>query len=248
MTSKGKKSNSETLVSLKCSAKKILLSQHENNNGKVIEYDDSTYGEEGVLPQTIIDDENLLLPNESGKKTYFFIDSRKVQNKLWPIMLDMNLKGILPNATNKLCWWDRNAFKTRPIGCPLKHHPKRLLVDDTVKNILGDIPTDRDFYETEGIFCSLSCCKAYILSQGNNLKYKDSIALLSMIVLSIYKKRINIPVAPSFKVLKEYGGHLGINEYRLSLGEIEYEENINSKRPLFISRSQYISEKKYKTK
>jgi hypothetical protein len=153
-------------------------------------------------------------------------------------MIDINIKGPLPPVTNKLCWWDRNSFKTVPLGCPLKYHAK-ILENKKMKK-------DTEIFETEGIFCGFACCRAYILSQKNNLKYKDSLGLLSMIALAVCKKQIDIPTAPTFKILKEYGGHLTIAEYRKLLGVIDFEENINYQRSAFITRSQYTLEKKRK--
>jgi len=208
------------------------------------------------LPQTIIDNDEIDilrsdLMHEKSRRSYYFLDVRKNQIKLWPNMIDVVSNGALPTTTIKSCWWCRHTFTTRPIGCPIRYHPhkshgvERQRVEEKFKN--ADIPlTDTDFFETEGYFCSFPCCKAYIIDKGFNAKYKESISSLSLLFKILYGKLIDIPVAPSWKILKEYGGHLTIQEYRSTFGRLEYEETINIRRPYMFASSQYISEKKIK--
>lgn len=209
------------------------------------------------LPQTLISaDEDSDIPvidllHEKSRKAYYFLDTRKIQIKYWGIMLDVTSNGVLPVSTNKPCWWCRHTFKTPPIGCPLIYHPHKTSGTDKErfeeKLKAANIPIDQnDFFETEGYFCSFPCCKAYILTQRSNIKYKDSAALLSLLLNVLYKRRDIILAAPSWKLLKEYGGHLTIQEFRSTFGKLEYDETINTRRPYMFCSSQYISEKRLK--
>ena len=235
------------------SAIQVILSGYAAQTKKILVEND----DKDALPQTLITaDEDADIPvvdllHEKSKKAYYFLDTRKIQIKYWGNMLDVTSNGSLPSYTNKPCWWCRHLFKTRPIGCPLVYHPhKKEGVDKErfeEKLKAANISRDgNDFFETEGYFCSFPCCKAYILSQRNNMKYKDSAGLLSLLMYSIYRRRDIIPAAPSWKLLKDYGGHLTIQEFRSSFGKLEYEETINTRRPYMFCSSQYISEKRLK--
>jgi hypothetical protein len=191
-----------------------------------------------------------------------------MQNKLWCNMVDVLNNGPLPSSTNKPCWWCRHTFYTRPIGCPLKYihdKPPGLERDRIVEKFeKADLPTDGkvDFFETEGYFCSLPCCKGYILDQKGYIRYKESLGLLYMMCKILYGSNWkttatvieddgkaaseDIPAAPSWKLLKEYGGHLSIQEFRASFGKFKYDESVCTRRPYLFCSSQYIFEKKIK--
>jgi len=234
------------------SAVQTILSGYASQTQKIIVDDNDPES----LPQTLISaDEDADIPivdllHEKSRKAYYFLDTRKVQNKYWGIMLDVTANGSLPMATTKPCWWCRHSFKTKPIGCPLVYHSQPEGIDKErfeEKLALANITTQgSDFFETEGYFCSFPCCKAYILSQRNSMKYKESAALLSLLFYTLYKRREIIPAAPPWKILKDYGGQLTIQEYRASFGKLEYEETVNTRRPYMFCSSQYISEKRLK--
>lgn len=219
------------------------------------------------IPQTIIadidaeSDENDIpvaeIIHEKSKRAYYFLDHRKIQNKLWGNMIDFTTNGPLPTSTNKPCWWCSGTFKNLPLGCPLRYNPNKTsgiekeryeakLKQTTIKN-----HTTNDFFETEGIFCSFPCCKAYIIDQGSNPRYKDSLTLLSL-MFSIFheipddSEDADFDAAPSWKLLKDYGGHLTYQEFRSSFGKLKYDVTVNTQRPYLYSSSQYIAEKKIK--
>lgn len=235
------------------SAVQVILAGYSTKKKKILVEND----ELEALPQTLISaDEDADIPivdllHEKSRKAYYFLDARKIQIKYWGIMLDVTMHGVLPPSTGKPCWWCRHPFKTPPLGCPLIYHSHKTEGIDKErfeeKLKAANIPIGQnDFFETEGYFCSFPCCKAYILSQRNNIKYKDSTALLSLLLYILYKRRDIIPIAPSWKLLKDYGGHLAIQEFRSSFGKLEYEETINTRRPYMFCSSQYIAEKRLK--
>lgn len=229
--SKAKTSKNESSFVLpNVSAIKIILSQYVKNRKNIEVFNEE---EDEGLPLTLIspeeDDVSMVdILHEKSKRAYYFLDARKTQIKVWPNMVDATLAGSLPVSTTKLCWWDRHPFQNKPLGCPLRYIPGK----------------EKDTYETEGYFCGFPCCKAYIINQRAEIKYKESLALLSMMFMSFYGKLDYIPIAPTWKVLKDYGGHLTIQEYKSAIGRLEYEETVNFKRSQLVCSSQYIQEKR----
>lgn len=218
------------------SAVKIVLSQYVKNRKKIEEFEEN---DGGSLPLTLVspEDEDLSITDilyEKSKLAYYFLDSHKSQIKLWPNMLDIALAGPLPESTTKSCWWDRHNFQNKPIGCPLKYIPPSK-------------QGEKETYETEGYFCSFPCCKAYIISHKSEMKYKESLTLLTMLFMSFYGKPQYIPTAPTWKILKDYCGHLTVREYRASFGRLEYQETVNVKKVQMLTSPQYIEEKRSKT-
>lgn len=144
------------------------------------------------------------------------------------------------------CRWCRHMIDSHyvPIGCPIKY-----VADKAVKKYLSAISKEsytisepiskkkkenvpknieieeKNYYETEGIFCSFNCCVAYIKSPEirNNPKYKYSFILLYQMYEEVQgtEKKDIIP-APHWLLLKENGGHLTIKEFRESFNRIEY--------------------------
>jgi hypothetical protein len=212
------------------------------------------------LPQTLISTEIedvdeipvTALLHEKSKRSYYFLDNRKIQNKFWRNLIDITSSGPLPHSTNKPCWWCRSSFTNNPVGCPLKYNIHKsgdsgASVNEKFKNA-GIKTKTNDFFETEGIFCSFPCCKAYILDQRGIAKYHESLALLSLLLAKIYgnMETIEIPIAPSWKILKDYGGHLTIEEFRATFGKIEYTPTVNMRRPYMFCSSQLLEEQKIK--
>jgi hypothetical protein len=225
----------------------ILLSQYYNI-GNV---------EEKVDKET--DDENINFLHEKDKKRrrgLYFIDPQRGHVKLWATMIDFTIGGILPRITKKPCWFCRNKFNTQPIGCPIKYNytPKNPVIVKRVMdrfkemNICVD-QNNLDFFETEGIFCSFPCVKAYILDQiskTKSSKYKKSLEYLSLLYFKINGEIAIIQSSPNWKLTSDWGGHLSSNEYRASIGTIEYLETTNVLRPYMFCSSNWIREKKIK--
>ena len=110
------------------------------------------------------------------------------------------------------CWFCRHPIplEWHPVGIPLKHK-----LDGQYK---------QDTFDCEGIFCSFNCCMAY-LNEHHEYRFKDSTVLLLMMYRKLfkqYKTITSILPSPSWKLLKEYGGHLTIEEYRKSLQHVDY--------------------------
>lgn len=233
----------------------ILAGYVESSSTKILNIET-----ENDMPQTIIgDEENEETPisdllHEKSKRCYYFLDKKK-QTKYWRIMYDLTLSGPLPQTTNKNCWWCRSKFQTIPIGCPIKYNnhkdssieKERFEQKRKAKGVSVPDTGDTDFFETIGIFCSFPCCKAYILEQKNLGKYSESLTLLTLLFKKIFAGvEPDFPIAPSWKLLKEYGGHLTIQEFRQTFGIFEYVNTVNFRRHYMYNTSEYIEEKKIK--
>jgi hypothetical protein len=215
------------------------------------------------LPQTIIqmeeDEPECVatmgeLLNEKSKRCYYFLDHRKIKNKLWRIMYDFTSNGPLPQTTSKPCWWCRHSFSTTPIGAPIKYNSHKIsgVEKERYEEKAGGVGAGtgtNDFFETTGLFCSFPCCKAYILDQRGSIRFKESLSLLSLLFTRLYGViEPDFPSAPTWKLLKDYGGHMTIQQFRQAFGVLEYTSTVNTRRPYMYSSSEYIKEKKIRLK
>ena len=184
-----------------------------------------------------------------------FLDEAKKSHKCVVSMIDFSNKNEFSseNYCRKLgynCFWCRNNIPQNiiPIGCPIKYVPNQAvktyysdisndeytIKENITKNKLKKITDskdnrikiiDKDYYITDGIFCSFNCCYAYIAENKRNPLYNISETLLLRMYNTIYSDKItSIDSAPSWRKLKEYGGDMTIDEFRSSLGKIEYKE------------------------
>lgn len=135
------------------------------------------------------------------------------------------------------CFWDRHPIggEVSAIGCPIKYVPsavykayfseinkEKFMVKQSVLEFpkIEEIAKEKnDYYETDGVFCSFECCLAFIIdNKKKNNMYSESELLLNRIA----GKKIN--PAPSWRLLKVYGGHLDIKEFRDSTKNTEYQD------------------------
>ena len=195
-----------------------------------------------------------------GRRILNFLDSKKNKIKLWPVMIDITQKGNLPFYTDKPCRYCHHCFNTHPIGCPVRYNPD--IIDknsDEYKRVIDFLnkynfnTESTDFFETEHLFCSWPCVKAYILNMlstnSMSQKYTESLSYLTLMYKKVNDLKgdiYKIPVAPPIDILEAYGGHLTIDEYRSSFGTIDYKSTVNIRRPYMFSCSQYIEEVKVK--
>lgn len=83
----------------------------------------------------------------------------------------------------------------------------------------------KDYYETDGIFCSFNCCKAFIKdNKGHNNLYEHSEFLLCKLYFDMYGvKNVNINQAPHWRLLTDYGGHLTIEQFRENFNKSKFQ-------------------------
>jgi len=142
----------------------------------------------------------------SNSKTYSYLDEAK-KNKKCAISLCEVVGSSLPNKTDFSCYWCRHPFSTIPIGCPIKKDSEKYIVD--------------------GIYCSFNCILAFLDSTRHSM-YDNSNMLLSNIYNNLFDSDLaSVIPAPSWKLLKEYGGNKSIEEFRDNFNKIEY-KNVNN--------------------
>ena len=105
------------------------------------------------------------------------------------------------------CWHCRHSLpkEWQPLGLPLKY--KKL----------------EETFECEGMFCSFNCMSAF-LAESHCYRHTNSSVLMLMMYRKLFKCNYNFKIvpAPSWKLLKAYGGHLSIEEFQKSFQHVEY--------------------------
>jgi hypothetical protein len=98
-------------------------------------------------------------------------------------------------SKNTKCWWCKNYFDSPAVQLP----------EDYYNNTFFCI----------GNFCSFNCAKSYNLNLNDTLIWKRE-SLLNLLYYETYSEYINIIPAPNWITLKEYGGTLTIEEFRMN--------------------------------
>jgi hypothetical protein len=177
-----------------------------------------------------------------------FVDEKN--DKCLITMLDWINKDKFPLKTDKLCFWCKHSFQTKPIGCPIKFINNRIeksyishitkdkyfMKENLTKNKLLHVlgikqeyieikPIETEYYLTDGIFCSFNCIIAFIDENSHDFLYNES----KMLTFNMYKDTLNketkkIKPAPHWRLLKSFGGSLSIEEFRNCFNLYEYEE------------------------
>jgi hypothetical protein len=173
-------------------------------------------------------------------------DSGFIDKKYIITMIDLFSKSQLPETTDLACFWCRHPFRTTPIGCPLKFVPsqyeKKYFSEITKDkyNLLHNISQSKreelkeeksdniivkDYYESDGVFCSFNCCIAFINDNSHNSMYTNSRTLLLKLYSDLYGyfPTTGIPPAPHWRLLSVYGGKMSIVEFREKFNVVTYE-------------------------
>lgn len=174
-----------------------------------------------------------------------FLDEAKKQRKCIPTMIHHCKKNILPETTGIHCFWCRHSFDSMPIGCPVKYVPSQVekkyvseitkdtyqikenfddrKVDELVSEMMDLTTEEKDYYETDGVFCSFNCCLSWIDSNKKVPLYANSRSLLMKLYIDIFDHSPKtLTAAPDWRILTVYGGHLSITDYRKTFNKIIY--------------------------
>lgn len=189
-----------------------------------------------------------------------YLDEAKKLRKCIPTMVCHFRDQILPEKTGISCFWCRHPFETIPIGCPMRYVSSQIekrytseITRDTYQikeNVDADsidpeefrdtdkiqlLLHNKNYYESDGVFCSFNCCLAYINENKRNPLYKSSKSLLFKIYRDIFGMSPGslIP-SGSWRLLASFGGHLSITEFRKNLNKVQYiEQNKIISQPKF---------------
>lgn len=238
------------------------------NTGRI----NNTYGIE-IPSEEFIDDKPSsnttkltdLNTDKGTPEVISFLDESKKLHMCHISMIDFQSRMDV-NLLRYHCFWCRNPFETRPIGCPIKYIPSQAekkyhshISRDTY-TIKENITEKRrtlinnnsqltvkigDYYETDGVFCSFNCCQAWINDNKHNRLYDLSITLLTKMYNAMMgTKMVVIGSSPHWRVLEQYGGHLNIIKFREGFNKIDYECHGNTKQvPRFAGLGTLFEEK-----
>lgn len=174
-----------------------------------------------------------------SKQNYFFpfIDEGR---KHCVTMIDSITKK---NIQTQCCFWCRHTFNTSPVGCPIEYVSSKLIQTHTSEitkekytihqlvsretyrshaDIDDVVFVNNDYYVTDGSFCSFNCCLAFINDNVHNATYSKSKHLLMKLYVDIFSSVDKINPAPSWRLLKDYGGFMTIQEFRESFTNYVY--------------------------
>lgn len=99
-----------------------------------------------------------------------------------------------PSRTSIYCWWCCHPFSNPPCAIPHKYKNSK--------------------YHVYGVFCSPECAAAYNFDEKNENMF-ERYSLLNMLYKDVYNQKTeSIKLAQDRKVLKIFGGHLNVKEFR----------------------------------
>jgi hypothetical protein len=181
-----------------------------------------------------------------------FLDENKKETNCVATMVDVVYNNKLPSSTPIKCFWCKHNFDWNPIGCPIKYvnplieksyisqitkdkyYMRENIIKSKLKNIIN---IDKNFeiteypfnhYLTDGIFCSFNCCLSFIKDNPHDILYKESYSLLhSMYFDLVGKKMAKIIQSPHWRLLKDFGGHISIEDFRKNLNTVDYKFMFN---------------------
>jgi len=176
-------------------------------------------------------------------ETYSFLDDAKKLHKCNISMIDFKSTNEFDKSSSYHCFWDRHLIPSHisPIGCPIKYiHSQasksyfseiskdNYTIKENItssKNVdlsIVDI-IDKNYYITDGIFCSFNCCMAFLLDNKSSSFYNQSEMLLFKLYHDIFSNYPSlIESAPHWRNLLEYGGYLTIDTFRNNFNKVEY--------------------------
>jgi hypothetical protein len=129
-----------------------------------------------------------------------------------------NKPSIIECSNNSIrCWWDGHIFNTSAVEMP--------------ESYLNGI------FNCTGKFCSWECMMAYNINI-NDENISKRVSLIYMMYKKAYNIQKIIKPAPSWKILKEFGGSIDIEEFRFNLTSNDMEYNYI--KPPIISRISYV--------
>ena len=188
---------------------------------------------------------DLSLSDKEEMSHFSFLDESKKDHQCVVTMKTFLTNEDFPPSTVLHCFWCRHSFTFRPIGCPIDFISDRMtktyhseitkdvytlrenvtkLQDRDVYRIKNDYKIqDRNYYLMDGLFCSFNCCLAFIKNNARNPLYVHSENYLTKIYFDIFgTDSAPLVAAPSWRLLKDYGGHMTIDEFRKNFYKVDY--------------------------
>jgi hypothetical protein len=191
--------------------------------------------------------------SEDLEYSVVFLDENKKESKCNATMIDILSYEKIPEITLIKCFWCKHNFDWKPMGCPIKfvnsiieksyisqitkdrYYMRENIISSKLKYVLENKVKNFDIkafpfnhYLTDGIFCSFNCVLAFIKDNNQDIFYKESYSLLHCMYYDLVGKRITkILPAPHWRLLKDYGGSMSIEEFRNTMNMISYKFAFN---------------------
>jgi len=137
-----------------------------------------------------------ILKNNSNFEKLSFTLSKDIQNNSELNECNNSLKESVSKET------DKNLIKKNIENCDINNNRYHKILT-------------KDFFETDGIFCSFNCIVSFIEENSYNPLYQNSNHLIYLMYKHIFGHFPNKPFirSPSWKLRKEYGGILSDDDY-----------------------------------
>lgn len=181
---------------------------------------------------------------QSGDTSFLFGD--KAIGYYYSQCCDHVTNKKMPSTTTIPCFYCTETFTTPALGIPIKFVPSFSVEDGIQRKIhtsedmrrlqeQGRSIVKRDYYEVDGNFCSFPCMMTYIsLHPG---PYTESLQLMKRLHWKLYGCSFKVEWAPDIRLLKKYGGHMSIQEWRSEEGR-KYIKTNNMNRPSFSNQEE----------
>jgi hypothetical protein len=190
--------------------------------------------------------QDLQLHNRQEINHFSFLDESKKDHECVVTMKKYISQETLPDTTQVHCFWCRHSFPYKPIGCPIQYIPHRIikkyhseitkemytLRENVTSTQLKQLEVDgsshiqiqnRDYYLIDGMFCSFNCCLAFIKMNSNEPLYSNSENYLNKMYYDIFGiTAAPLLPAPSWRLLKDYGGHMTIEDFRKNFYKVDF--------------------------
>ncbi len=149
------------------------------------------------------------------------------------------------------CWWCKSQFDGPAWACPIDIKP--LLVEKRYTSAISKSPYSifekttgindtgkKISFITEGIFCSINCCVAWVNENSpRDPVYRHSSVLLTQMYNFVLNTQEDFrqlpPPAPQWKMLDKFGGNLTLDEFRQNISKISYVDQGKSRINVFFS-------------
>jgi hypothetical protein len=214
----------------------------------------SSLAEEDTIPENTTKIVDLEIIRKTPDVVSFLDESKRLR-KCSISMIDFKTNRSIDGKTVYKCFWDKNSIpgNLQPIGCPIKYVPSRVtksyhseisketytISEPITEKRRKDIEKRKDkrlnteskgYYETDGVFCSFNCCMAFIDAPENrtNPFYQHSESLLLKMYNDLNQDEGEIKeimIAPHWRTLIDFGGHLTIEKFRESFNKILYQDH-----------------------
>ena len=147
-----------------------------------------------------------------------------------------------------LCWWCCHDIGNARIGVPTMHikYIKKKSPSFMIP-CKRELPIEKDVdkYNLEGQFCTFECARSYIINK-KDYQCDNKLQMLNYIRKKTLNDRKAPPLksAPTWKLLKQFGGTLTYDEFRSDIHEWIIEDpGFTFSTPSIIKRRKHVKDK-----